>query len=225
MRCKNNVIVISVHPDDETLGCGGSILKHRHKGDHVFWIICTAIHENQGWNADKVKRRDQEIKTVANAYGFTNTYQLELPNARLDQVPTRDLIQKISNIINDIKPNIMYLVNRSDIHSDHKIVFQAVLSCTKNFRYPFITRILMYECLSETEFSPALSENTFIPNVFIDISDFMDQKLEIMKIYKSEIMEHNLPRSISAIKALATYRGSRIGVQYAESFQLIFEKS
>lgn len=81
----------------------------------------------------------------------------------------------------------------------------------------------MYECLSETEFTPALAENAFIPNVFVDITDYFDKKLEIIKIYISELMEAPLPRSINTIVALARYRGSRIGKDYAESFMLIEE--
>ena len=82
----------------------------------------------------------------------------------------------------------------------------------------------MYETLSETEFAPALTENVFIPNVFVDISEFIEQKIEIMKIYESEVMIDNLPRSISAIKHLAGFRGSRIGVDFAEAFMLLFER-
>lgn len=82
----------------------------------------------------------------------------------------------------------------------------------------------MYETLSETEFAPALRENAFVPNVFVDISDYMEQKLAIMSTFASEVMTDNLPRSYSAIRALATYRGSRIGVKFAESFMLLFEK-
>jgi LmbE family N-acetylglucosaminyl deacetylase len=80
------------------------------------------------------------------------------------------------------------------------------------------------ETMSETEFAPATSDNAFIPNVFIDITEQIDKKIEIMNIYKSEVMAGNLPRSINAIMALAAYRGSRIGVYYAESFQLLFER-
>ena len=82
----------------------------------------------------------------------------------------------------------------------------------------------MYEVISETEFAPALNENAFIPNVFVDISEFMEKKLEIMGIFKSELMPANFPRSINAIKSLSAYRGSRISVDFAEVFMLLFEK-
>jgi LmbE family N-acetylglucosaminyl deacetylase len=124
-----------------------------------------------------------------------------------------------------LQPQIIYVVNRSDVHSDHRVTFDAVSSCTKSFRKPFIEKILMYETLSETEFAPALNENVFIPNVFMDISENMDQKLAVMSTYSSELMPDTMPRSYSAIKALAAYRGSRIGVAYAEAFVLLFEKN
>ena len=113
------------------------------------------------------------------------------------------------------------MMNRSDAHSDHRYTFDSVMSCTKSFRYPFIKKILMYECLSETEFAPQLHEKIFIPNYFVDISKFLPRKLEIMKVYQSEIGEHPFPRSLRNIEALAVFRGASVGVEYTESFQVI----
>ena len=112
-------------------------------------------------------------------------------------------------------------MNRSDAHSDHRITFHSIMACTKSFRYPYIKKVLMYECLSETEFSPTLPENVFQPNFFIDISQFFEKKIEIMSVFQSELAEHPFPRSIKNIEALATYRGAYAGVKYAEAFQLI----
>ena len=113
--------------------------------------------------------------------------------------------------------------NHSDVHTDHQITFKAAYSCTKNFRYPFIKKILMYETLSETEFAPTLLENTFIPNVFMDITKYFEKKLKIFRIYKSEVMEEPLPRSLKVIEAFNKYRGSQIGEKYAEAFVLLKE--
>jgi len=131
------------------------------------------------------------------------------------------MIPKISDIFHELKPEIIYTMNRSDAHSDHRIIFDAVLACTKSFRYPFIREVLMYECISETEFAPALPEKAFIPNCFVDVSRYMDRKIEIMKKYDSEIGEHPFPRSERNLRALATYRGAVAGVEYAEAFQII----
>jgi len=220
------VLFISVHPDDETLGCGGTILKHRQDGDAVNWLIITSANVDHpyGFSEEKIKLRDTEIKQVSIEYGFDKIINLNLPTQLLDEFKFRELVVKIDIAIKEIQPNYIYLINRSDIHSDHRIAFQAVYSCTKNFRKPYIERILMYETLSETEFAPALRENVFLPNVYVDVTDYMDKKMAVMSIYKSEVMQDNLPRSFSAIKALAAYRGSRIGVNYAEAFMLLFEK-
>jgi LmbE family N-acetylglucosaminyl deacetylase len=220
------LLFISVHPDDETLGCGGTILKHKVNGDQIFWLIITAPTKNHpyGFSDEMINQRNQEIKQVAKNYIFNQTINLGFPTQLLDEIPLRDLVVNIDKAIKKIKPTEIYLANRSDVHSDHRIAFDAIYACTKNFRYPFIEKIMMYETLSETEFSPALIENAFIPNVFVDITDFLEKKLEIMSVFASEMMAENFPRSFNTIKALATFRGSRIGVKYAEAFMLLFEK-
>ena len=216
------ILVISPHPDDETLGCGGTILKHKNMGDKVHWLIITNVDVENGWDRDIVKERQKEIENVAEMYAFEKTFKLDYPTAKLDIIPIQEIIKSISKVILEVKPEIIYLPNRSDVHTDHQITFKTAYSCTKNFRYSFIKKILMYETLSETEFAPALPEITFIPNVFVDITNYFEKKLEIFKIYKSELMTEPLPRSLEVIEALAKYRGSRIGKKYAESFQLLF---
>jgi len=213
------VLFVSVHGDDETLGCGGTILKHKESGDAIFWLIVTGPEKD-----GRKEIRRKEIEKISIEYGFTKTYNLNISSTKLDLTPTAELIEKISDIVNSVKPGILYLPNRTDVHSDHQITFKAVYSCTKSFRYPFIRRILMYETLSETEFAPPLPENAFMPNVFIDITEFFEKKLEILQLYEGEVMEPPYPRSLETLEALAKLRGSRIGVKYAESFQLIFER-
>lgn len=219
----NKVLFISVHPDDETLGCGGTILKHKDKKDKIYWMIITNINEQNGWNKSHVKKRQEEIEKVSIEYDFKDIYKLDYPTKKLDTIPIDNLIKSISEVIKEVKPHTIYMTNRSDVHTDHQIAFKAVVSCTKNFRYPFIKRILMYESLSETEFAPALPETIFIPSVYVDITDFMEKKLKIIKVYKSEMMASPLPRSLEVVEALGRFRGSRIGVKYAEAFQLLIE--
>lgn len=216
-----NVTIISAHPDDEVLGAGGTILKHKKKDDHIFWIIVTNIFEENGFSKERVKSRQIEIDQVAEKLGIKSVIKLNYPTMSLTSETLLTLIPKISTIFQDIKPEIIYTLNRSDAHSDHRVISEAVMACTKSFRYPFIKKVLMYECISETEFAPAFPEKIFIPSYFVDISDFIDEKLEIMKIYESELGDHPFPRSIENIKALAHFRGASVGVQYAEAFQLV----
>ncbi|MBO1224042.1 MAG: PIG-L family deacetylase [Candidatus Scalindua sediminis] len=221
----DKVLVIAPHPDDETLGCGGTLLKYKENGDQIYWMIVTNIDVDNGWDEGKVQERQGEIHQVSQMYGFEKTFKLDFPTTTLDSIPYNELIAKISDVIKEIEPSVVYLPNRSDIHTDHKITFNAVMSCCKDFRMPCIKRILMYECLSETEFAPAHKECVFVASVFIDISEYFQRKLEILKVYASEVMASPLPRSIEAVTSLARYRGSRIGKEYAEAFYLLFEKN
>ena len=222
----NKVLTIAVHPDDETLGCGGTLLKHKANGDKIFWVIVTTIKSGyKGWDLgfseDVIKKRDEEIIKTAKMYNFDGVIRLELPTMRLDEVSMSEIIGKISRVFNEIKPNIVYLPFKSDVHSDHRKVFEASFSCVKTFRYPFIKKVLMMETLSETDFAPATKEDAFVPNVFVDISEYFDKKIEIMKIYESELGVHPFPRSLATIEALAKVRGAQAGCEYAESFMLL----
>tara|TARA_B100000795_G_scaffold270020_1_gene261930 strand:- start:3176 stop:3592 length:417 start_codon:yes stop_codon:yes gene_type:complete len=134
-----------------------------------------------------------------------------------------ELISKISKIVNRVKPNIIYLPFKGDVHSDHRKIFEATFSCTKSFRYPFIKKIYMIEVLSETEFSLSTKDESFIPNVFVDVSEYMDKKIEVMKVYKSEMGSHPFPRSEKNVRALGTFRGATSNCDYAESFMLLKE--
>ena len=214
----NKVLVVAVHPDDETLGCGGTLLKHKFNGDEIHWLIATEMKDSEG-----VKQRDNEIDKVGIFYDFDSVNRLGLSTTKVDEYSVNDLITKISFVINKVKPNIIYLPFKSDVHSDHKYIFDAAYSCTKVFRHPFIKKIYMMETLSETEFSLSTKEDSFVPNVFVDISEFMDKKIKLMNIYESEIGKHPFPRSERNIRALATYRGATSGCNYAESFMLLKE--
>ena len=216
---KNKVLTIAVHPDDETLGCGGTLFKHKANGDSINWLICTTISKSDKY----YKTREKEINKVRKAYGFDKVYSLDLETTRVDEYSASELISSISSVVQKVKPNVVYLPFKGDIHSDHKHIFDAAYSCTKIFRYPFIKKIYMMETLSETEFSLSHQGGGFIPNVFVDVSEFIDKKIELMNIYKSEIDKHPFPRSERNIKALAIHRGATSGCNYAEGFVLLKE--
>ena len=215
----NKVLVLAVHPDDETLGCGGTLLKHKDNNDQIHLLIATSIDETH----DYYEKREREIEQISKLYGFKSVNNLRLKTMRVDEYSMSELVVKISNLINSIKPNIIYLPFLHDVHSDHRKIFEAAFSCTKSFRYPFLKKIYMMETLSETEFVPNLIHYSFCPNVFVDITKYIDKKIEIMNVYQSEIDKHPFPRSKKNIKALATYRGASCGSEYAESFMLLKE--
>ncbi len=216
---KDKILVVAVHPDDETLGCGGTLLKHKAKGDKVHWLICTNLNKKHSY----YDNRELEIQKVSKLFNFDSVHQLQFETTKIDQYCMSQIIDEISKIIRKLKPNIIYLPFKEDIHTDHKKIFEAAYSCTKSFRFKYINKIYMMETLSETEFSPSTKESTFIPNTFVDISKYMIKKVQIMKIYKSEIGNHPFPRSETSIKALASFRGSSSGCKFAESFVLLKE--
>lgn len=218
---EKNVIVISAHPDDEILGCGGTLLKHKENGDKIDWLITTSIYSSQGFSEERIRSRNEEVEEVKELLGVQKVYKLNYPTMQLTDESLIKMIPQVSNIFNESKPEIIYVLNRSDAHSDHNITFKSILACTKSFRYPFIKRVLMYECISETEFGPALAENAFIPTYFVDVSAYHDKKKEIMMVYESEIADHPFPRSLRNIDALGTFRGAMIGTEYAEAFQVL----
>lgn len=216
-----NIIVISAHPDDEVLGCGGTLIKHRESGDKIDWLITTNIYVDQGFSSKRVKSRQNEIIEVENQLKINKTYMLNYPAMSLSDEILIEIIPKISEIFKESKPEIIYIVNRSDAHSDHLITFKAVMACTKSFRYPFVKQVLMYECISETEFGAALPENHFLPTYFVDISLYLKEKLDLVAIYESEVGEHPFPRSYRNIEALSIFRGASVGVEHAEAFQVL----
>lgn len=216
-----NILVISAHPDDETLGAGGTILRHRKQEDEITWLIVTNISSDNGFTEERVTSRQQEIEKVSDLYGFTKTVKLDYPTMSLSSSSLQNLIGDISKVVQEVQPHTIYTMNRSDAHSDHRVIFDAVMACTKSFRYPYIREVLMYECISETEFAPALPEKVFQPNCFVDISEEMDEKIRIMNVFESELGEHPFPRSERNMRALASFRGAMAGEEYAEAFQIL----
>ena len=218
------ILVIAPHPDDETLGCGGTLLRHTAEGDELHWLIMTTITEEAGFSGERIQSRGDEIQRVADAYGFSTINPANFVAGRLDTYPKSDLVAEVSKCIVNVEPDTIYLPYRNDIHSDHAAAFDAVASCTKSFRYPSIKRVRAYETLSETEFSLGLDGNGFHPNMWIDITPYLDQKIEIMEFYEGEMGVHPFPRSEKNIRALATFRGATAGFEAAEAFIILLER-
>lgn len=217
-------LVVAPHPDDEVLGVGGTLLRRKAEGAKVAWLIVTAISVESGWSEEKVKQRADEVKRVTELFGFDEVFTLNLPTTQLDRVPMCDLVAGISNVFRSFEPEEVFVPHPSDVHTDHRMVFDAVASCTKWFRYPFIKRVLAYETLSETDFGLGTVQG-FRPNVFVDIEPFVEGKLWAMDIYASELGTFPFPRSHEAIRALAALRGAASGFMAAEAFELLRERS
>ena len=211
------ILVVSPHPDDETLGAGGTILRLTAEGNEVFWLNITQMTEAK-FSKEMIERRKAQLEKIENFYGFSKVYHLNMPTTELDNADSTKAIDMIGAVIGEVKPETLILPDYNDVHSDHKRVFEWCYSCSKVFRYPYIKKILTMEIVSETDFSGL---DAFFPNYFVDITDYIEDKIQALRVYDTEMAAPPFPRSEENVRALATVRGAMAGVRYAEAFRLI----
>jgi LmbE family N-acetylglucosaminyl deacetylase len=216
-----SVMVIAPHPDDETLGCGGTLLRHIAEGDRVYWLIATQMSHLDGYSSVQMEKRQREIQQVRQDYAFAGVFELPFRAAQLDALPLSQLVKSISDVFMQVKPDTLYIPYRNDAHSDHGCVFDAVSACSKSFRYPFIKTVYAYETLSETGFALSVDAHSFNPNSYVCIDDYLERKLTMMQHYVAEVGEFPFPRSMQAIRALAQLRGTQASCHAAEAFMLL----
>ena len=219
-------IIVTPHPDDELLGCGGTLLRRVAEGGTVAWLLMTAMTQEKGWPEAKIQQRVAEVERVREGLNVAHRhlYALDFPTAELDFIPMNLLVNKISKVFSDFQPDEVLLPYSGDVHSDHRMTFEAASACTKWFRYPSVKRVMAYETPSETDHAIDPRDTGFKPNVFVDIRDFIDRKIELMRIYQSEMGEFPFPRSEMALRSLAQWRGSQAGFDAAEAFSLLVQR-
>lgn len=217
-----SILVVAPHPDDETLGCGGALLRHKAEGDALHWVIVTSMPPD-AYSAVLRKRRAAELREVARLYGFASTRELGFPAAGLDVVPRAELVDKMRAAFTAARPDVAYLPHPGDVHTDHRVAFEAAAACAKSFRTPSPSRVLAYETLSETDAALDTTAQPFRPSVFVDITPYLERKLDILQRYAGEIGEFPFPRSLEAVRSLARVRGAAAGCAAAEAFQLLRE--
>ena len=218
------ILVIAAHPDDETLGCGGTILRHVAAGDMVHWVICTRCYF-PACTVDVINQKFSEVERVRQAFGGIHRVWFNFPTGTLDRQPLDSVIGELRHVIEDIRPSIVYTVSDQDIHTDHAVVWTALNVVLKPMHMARlgVRRILAYETPSSTDQAPPSAGRAFLPQVYHDITPYMERKLEILGMYTSEAQPEPMPRAASAVRALARVRGATIGVEYAEAFSLVRE--
>ena len=220
-------LVIAPHPDDELLGCGGTLLRRTAEGHQVGWVLMTSITAAAGWSQERINQRFDEILRVRDGLDIhsDNLYQLGFPTAELDQIPINSIINKLSKVFKTFEPNEVLLPHPGDAHTDHRITYQTASACTKWFRYPYIKRVMTYETLSETDFGLEQVAGGFRPTCFVNIERYLECKLSLLSIYKSELQQPPFPRNMQSTKAQALLRGAQMGSRStaAEAFQILRE--
>jgi len=224
MESKKKILVVVAHPDDEILGCGGTVARMIKEGHEVFTLILGEGITSRDEKRD-TKRRKKEIKELnkqvyeANkVIGVKKVFTYDFPDNRFDTVALLDIVKVIEKIKNDIKPNIIFTHYEKDLNIDHQITYKAVITATRPLQNEPVKEIYSFEVLSSTEYSYPLS---FSPDVFFDVSRTINLKLEAMKKYKSEIKGSTHPRSPEAVKSNARLQGIKVGLNYAESFKVV----
>ena len=220
------ILVVAPHADDETIGMGGTIARHAHSGNKVTVVVLTGhgleaphpIWPPETWSVVR-----DELKAACEIMNVSRIILEEIPAVGVADQPVWKLNKVVSDIIRDVSPDILYVPFLNDLHKDHRECFHA-FSVTWRPYLGFahgIKSVYAYETLSETHLNFPYVEQGFFPNVFVDISDYLEIKLKAADCYKSQIKPFPDPRSLETIKALATWRGASIGVRAAEAFVVV----
>lgn len=222
---KSKILIIAAHPDDEVLGCGGTIAKYAKSKEIYVAILGEGIfsryQKRDEANKEELLSLEKKSKEIGKFLGVKENFFFGLPDNQFDTIPFLKIVKKVEEVIKKVKPEIIYTHHNGDLNIDHRITFQAVLTAARPINNCSVKEIYSFEVLSSTEWSFQKINGSFLANVFEDISTTISKKIEAMKIYKTEIREFPHPRSEEAILSVAKRRGSVAGFKYAEAFELI----
>ncbi|CAA0154320.1 PIG-L deacetylase family protein [Tenacibaculum maritimum] len=215
-----NILIVAPHADDEILGCGGIMKRKSAEGDNVIVLIVTRGTPKM-YSDDKVANVRNEAKQSHKLLNVKDTFFLDFHAPELDITSSAEIARGISKIVKENSIDEMYIPHRGDIHSDHRVVANACYVAARPVNGCSVKSIYAYETLSETEWAAPFGDDAFIPNHFVDITEFIDFKLKAMECFKSQLREFPNSRSLECIESLAKFRGATIGVNRAEAFMII----
>lgn len=220
------ILIIVAHPDDEVLGCGGTIARLASEGKHVFIAILgegiTSRAERREMSDQKqIKVLHKQSKKVVHLLGAKDLFLQHFPDNRFDTVPLLEIAKTIEDLISNLKPEVIYTHHGGDLNIDHVVVNRAVLTATRPMKDQWVREIYAFEIPSSTDWAFHQFEPHFRPNVFMEISKTLKIKLKAMRLYKTEIRAFPHPRSPEVIQAIARRWGGLAGCEAAEAFELI----
>lgn len=214
------VLVISAHPDDEVIGAGGTIARHVDHGDVVYWCVVTQAY-NPPWSKEYLETARQQVYEVQKVLGIKEVFFCGFPTVKLNTVPYVEISSALQGVVDQVQPEVVYTTPGNDINLDHRIVYECTLVATRPLPGSPVKRLLSYEIGAGPRHGLTSGESGFVPNVFVDISQYMDKKLEAMSCYKSELQEYPHPRSLKGLRMVAEERGLGVGLKAAEVFRLV----
>jgi len=225
----NSVLVVAAHPDDEVLGCGGTIARHAGVGDHVQVLIVAEGATSRQERRDRVQA-DAHLSALAEAaqkagsiLGAAGVELLDLPDNRLDSLDRLDLIKLVEDRIEQHEPQVVYVHHAGDVNVDHRRLHEAVVTACRPTPGHHVKRILSFEVASSTEWQPPGSGAAFQPNWYVEISAQFTLKQKALAAYDSEMRAWPHARSLKAVEYQDRWRGAQVGVKAAEAFCLLRE--
>ena len=227
MSTSNTVLCVAAHPDDEILGCGATLAKHVSSGDVVHILIMAEGETSRQSSRDREAIREQLshltqcAKNASSSIGVSSVKVLSLPDNRLDSLDLLDLVKLVEEFVYRLKPSIVYTHHSGDVNVDHRLIHHAVVTaCRPQPGHP-VKSLFSFEVPSSTEWQVPGTAQSFSPNHFVDISNFLEAKIKALHFYSSEMRTWPHPRSYTAVEHLARYRGSQVGLEAAEAFSLL----
>ncbi len=218
----NKILVIAPHADDEILGCGGTMIKNIKEGNEVYVCIITKGYSPL-YSAERIELNRKDTIACHKAIGVKKTFYLDLPATQLETVPRSELNGKIMEVIRKLIPDEVYIPHWGDMQKDHRMVAEACMVALRPKYMPQVKRIYSYETMSETAWNAPNIQNEFIPNVYVDVSETLEDKKKALSYYKLQVGKFPDARSLESIDALARYRGTIANMIAAEAFMLIRE--
>ncbi len=218
------ILVVAAHPDDEILGCGGTVARLANEGANVYTLLLGQGIAARHDNLDKTEYQVQVAKLkkcmddANRAIGVQEVFSFDFPDNKFDTVALLDIVKTVEKIKNKIKPNVIFTHYEKDLNIDHRFTYEAVITATRPLAAETVREIYSFEVLSSTDWRYPL---TFSPDVFFNISNTFDTKIKAMSIYKSELREFPHPRSLEGIELNARTWGMKTGVKYIEVFKLV----
>ncbi len=219
------VLVVAAHPDDETLGAGGSIARWTAEGREVAWLVLGEGSTSRSAGDDPAaaaaaERQRSDCRAAAEVLGVTDVSFAGLPDQRFDRLDLVDVVALVQAEVDRVQPTVVVSHHRGDLNRDHRITAEAVLVATRPVGSTSVRTVLAFEVLSSTEwaFDPSTAFN---PNLFVDVTAHLEAKVAALASYSGEVRELPHPRSEEAVRALARLRGSTTGVEAAEAFQIV----
>ncbi len=221
---KHRVLVVAAHPDDEILGCGGTIIKHCKNGDEVRILIMAEGLTSRGMHRDVVGNSEALDVLHASSYkaaqimGASEVKLLSFPDNRMDSVDLLDVVKQVEFVVDEYKPDVVYTHHAGDVNIDHRITHEAVVTACRPLPWQTVHTLLFFETLSSTEWQMPVADKAFMPNWFVDVEEVMETKIKALQCYESEMREYPHSRSYEAVKMLASYRGFCVGKRCVEAF-------